>query len=160
MKLAAKTLTLVLMITTVLGVAALADVPSGTFSIVAFDPQTRELGVAVQSRAFSVGAGVPWAEAGVGAIATQASSNESFGPRGLALLREGLSAPDVLAKLLASDPGRDNRQVGIVDAQGPSASFTGGKCLTWAGDSTEAGLSVQGNILAGPGGVRDGARVP
>jgi uncharacterized Ntn-hydrolase superfamily protein len=150
MKPAAKTLTLVSILTAVLEVAGLADVPSGTFSIVAYDPQTQELGISVQSHAFSVGAGVPWAEAGVGAIATQASTNESFGPRGLELLRDGLTAREVLDKLLASDPGRDNRQVGIVDAQGRSASFTGGKCLTWAGDSTEAGLSVQGNILAGP----------
>jgi uncharacterized Ntn-hydrolase superfamily protein len=132
------------------GAAVLADVPNGTFSIVAYDAQTQELGVAVQSRAFSVGAGVPWAEAGVGAIATQASTNESFGPRGLAMLRAGYSAQGVLDSLLASDPGRENRQLGIVDAQGRSASFTGGKCLAWAGDTTAAGLSIQGNILAGP----------
>ncbi|NIO29834.1 MAG: DUF1028 domain-containing protein [Candidatus Latescibacteria bacterium] len=132
------------------GAAVFAGVPRGTFSIVAYDPQTRELGVAVQSRAFSVGAGVPWAEAGVGAIATQASTNESFGPRGLAMLRAGYSAQEVLDLLLASDPGRENRQVGIVDAHGRSASFTGSKCLTWAGDTTGTGFSVQGNILAGP----------
>jgi uncharacterized Ntn-hydrolase superfamily protein len=131
-------------------VAALGDVPHGTFSIVAYDPETEELGVAVQSRAFSVGAGVPWAEAGVGAIATQASTNESFGPRGLAMLRSGYSAQEVLDLLIASDDGRENRQLGIVDAQGRSASHTGSKCLNWAGDSTAVGLSVQGNILAGP----------
>jgi uncharacterized Ntn-hydrolase superfamily protein len=132
------------------GSAALACVPSGTFSIVAYDPQTQELGVAVQSRAFSVGAAVPWAEAGVGAIATQASSNESFGPQGLAMLRAGYSADDALDMLLLSDPGRENRQVGVVDAHGRSASFTGSKCLVWAGDTTDTGFSVQGNILAGP----------
>jgi uncharacterized Ntn-hydrolase superfamily protein len=93
---------------------------------------------------------VPWAEAGVGAIATQASTNESFGPRGLAMLRSGYSAPEVLDMLLSSDSGRENRQVGIVDARGQAAAFTGGKCMTWAGDSTTTGLSVQGNILAGP----------
>ena len=128
-----------------------ADTPGGTFSIVAFDPETQELGVAVQSRAFSVGAGVPWAEAGVGAIATQASTNESFGPRGLALLRAGHSASETLEKLIGSDPGRDNRQLGIIDVQGGSAGFTGSKCLVWAGDTTNVGLAAQGNILAGPG---------
>lgn len=129
---------------------AVADVPVGTFSIVAYDAQTQELGVAVQSRAFSVGGGVPWAEAGVGAIATQASTNESFGPRGLAMLRSGYPAQEVLQLLITSDPGRDNRQLGIVDAQGRSAVYTGNKCLNWAGDSTAVGFSVQGNILAGP----------
>lgn len=137
---------------------ASANEASGTFSIVAFDPETEELGVAVQSRAFSVGGGVPWAEAGVGAIATQASTNESFGPRGLAMLHQGYTAAEVLDMLLASDPGRENRQVGIVDAHGGSASFTGSKCLAWAGDSTEVGLSVQGNILAGAGVVADMVR--
>ncbi len=141
---------LMLVAVAALSVAALADLPEGTFSIVAYDPQTQELGVAVESRAFSVGAGVPWAEAGVGAIATQASTNESFGPQGLAMLRAGYSAPEVLDMLLVSDPGRDDRQVGIVDAHGRSASFTGSKCLAWAGDTTAAGLSAQGNILAGP----------
>lgn len=141
---------LIFFVTAAASAAVFADVPEGTFSIVAYDPQTQELGVAVQSRAFSVGGGVPWAEAGVGAIATQASTNESFGPRGLALLRAGLSAREVLDSLIASDPGRENRQLGIVDASGRSASFTGSKCLTWAGDTTAAGLSVQGNILAGP----------
>jgi uncharacterized Ntn-hydrolase superfamily protein len=130
--------------------AGLADDPGGTFSIVAYDPATGELGVAVQSRAFSVGGGVPWAEAGVGAIATQASTNESFGPRGLALLRSGHGAREALDMLIGSDDGRDNRQLGIVDARGGSAAWTGDKCLSWAGDSTLAGLSAQGNILAGP----------
>lgn len=139
-----------ILIAAVTVVDAPADIPFGTFSIVAFDARTQELGVAVQSRAFSVGGGVPWAEAGVGAIATQASTNESFGPNGLDMLRGGMSARDVLDKLLAGDPGRENRQVGIVDAEGRSASHTGSKCLDWAGDTTAPGLSVQGNILAGP----------
>jgi len=140
-----------LLVLAVLAPQALSDVPFGTFSIVAYDPQTQELGIAVQSRAFSVGGGVPWAEAGAGAIATQAATNESFGPKGLALMRAGSSAEATLNALLASDEGRENRQVGIVDARGRSASFTGSGCQSWAGDSTEAGLSVQGNILAGPG---------
>lgn len=135
----------------ILATVASAEVPHGTFSIVAFDARTHELGVAVQSRAFSVGGGVPWAEAGVGAIATQATTNESFGPRGLALLRAGYGAAEALAMLIGEDEGRDNRQLGIVDASGGSASWTGAQCSSWAGDSTEVGLSVQGNILAGPG---------
>jgi uncharacterized Ntn-hydrolase superfamily protein len=130
--------------------AAVADVPSGTFSIVAYDPDTQELGIAVQSRAFSVGSAVPWAEAGVGAIATQASTNESFGPRGLALLSAGYSAQETLDSLLRADDHAANRQVGIVDARGRAASFTGGECLSWAGDTTAVGFSAQGNILAGP----------
>jgi uncharacterized Ntn-hydrolase superfamily protein len=134
----------------VLATVGHAEPPAGTFSIAAHDPVTGELGVAVQSRAFSVGAGVPWAEAGVGAIATQASTNESFGPRGLVLLRDGLPAEVVLGQLLMSDPGHDQRQLGIVDASGGSAAHTGRQCLDWAGDSTEVGLSVQGNILTGP----------
>lgn len=127
-----------------------ADPPHGTFSIVAYDPETQELGVAVQSRAFSVGGGVPWAEAGVGAIATQASTNESFGPRGLALLRSGYTAQEALDILIGADPGRENRQLGIVDAHGNSAVHTGTRCLDWAGNFNEAGLTAQGNILAGP----------
>jgi uncharacterized Ntn-hydrolase superfamily protein len=129
---------------------ASAEVPRGTFSIVAFDPVTEELGVAVQSRAFSVGGGVPWAEAGVGAVATQASTREAHGPRGLALLRSGHSASQTLEMLIGSDPGRDRRQLGVVDVRGGSAAWTGSECGSWAGDSTHANLSVQGNILAGP----------
>ncbi len=128
---------------------ARADAGTGTFSIVAYDPQTQELGVAVQSRAFSVGAGVPWAEAGVGAIATQASTNESFGPRGLALLRAGYTAQQTLDMLIHADAGRERRQLAIVDARGNAAAHTGKECLAWAGDMVEFGLSAQGNILAG-----------
>lgn len=93
------------------GLAGAID-PASTFSIVALDPTTGEIGVAVQSRAFSVGSAVPWVEAGVGAIATQSQTNESFGPQGLALLREGLSAPETMKALLANDPGRDRRCAG------------------------------------------------
>ncbi len=120
-----------------------------TFSIVAFDSVTRELGVAVQSRAFSVGMAVPWAEAGVGAIATQASTNESFGPAGLGMLRSGRAAPEVLRALLDADSGSAHRQLGIVDARGRSANFTGKLCSEWAGGITGRGYSIQGNILAG-----------
>jgi uncharacterized Ntn-hydrolase superfamily protein len=145
-----KVLACVTVLLLVCAVPVLGDVPGGTFSIVAYDPATQELGVVVQSRAFSVGGGVPWAEAGIGAIATQASTNESFGPRGLALLRSGFEAKEVLDMLLGADEGRENRQLGIVDVHGGAASFTGGECLSWAGDTTAVGLSAQGNILAGP----------
>ena len=127
-----------------------ASVAHATFSIVAYDPQTGELGIAVQSRAFSVGAGVPWAEAGVGAVATQSATNESFGPMGLDLMRSGKSAEETLRILIEGDDGRENRQVGIVDATGRSAAFTGVECGNWAGDSTGVGFSIQGNLLAGP----------
>lgn len=130
---------------------ALAPAPArATFSIVAYDSTTQELGVAVQSRAFSVGMAVPWAEAGVGAIATQASTNESFGPKGLTLLRGGKKpAAAVLKTLIAADSGAAHRQVGIVDAKGRSAAHTGKDCNAWAGHRTGAGYSIQGNILAG-----------
>ena len=120
----------------------------GTFSIVAFDSTTGELGVAVQSRAFNVGAGVAWARAGVGAIATQSFTNESYGPLGLALLRSGLPAQAALDTLLARDDGREQRQAGLVDARGRSASFTGKECMEWAGGAARFGLAAQGNILA------------
>lgn len=130
-----------------------------TFSIAAYDSTTQELGVAVQSRAFSVGMAVPWAEAGVGAIATQATTNESFGPQGLALLRgtparpgrpaRRMSAAEALRTLIASDSGATHRQVGIVDWKGRSASHTGKDCNPWAGSRTGPGYSIQGNILAG-----------
>lgn len=121
--------------------------PIATFSIVGFDPETGDLGVAVQSKFFAVGSVVPWAEAGVGAIATQASGNTTFGPRGLDLLKEGLAVEDVLATLLADDEDRERRQVGIVDAEGHSAAFTGDSCMAWAGDRTGPNYAVQGNIL-------------
>jgi uncharacterized Ntn-hydrolase superfamily protein len=130
----------------------------GTFSIIAYDAETEEWGVAVESRAFSVGSAVPWAEAGVGAIATQSQTNRSFGPQGLAMMRSGLTAAQALRALLDADPGRENRQAGIVDASGNSASFTGSKCSDWAGDTTAPGLAIQGNILVGPEVVRGMAR--
>ncbi|MBN2383058.1 DUF1028 domain-containing protein [bacterium] len=127
-----------------------ADNADGTFSIVAYDPQTGELGVAVQSKAFHVGMSVAWAEAGVGAIATQATTNRSFGPKGLELMKAGLSAQEALVWLLEHDPDRDQRQVGLVDARGNAISHTGSACLDWAGHKYGPGFAVQGNILAGP----------
>ncbi len=123
------------------------DAGVGTFSIVAFDPVTQELGVAVQSRAFGVGAAVAWAEAGVGAIATQASTNESFGPRGLELLRSGKTSEEVLETLLKSDEGREDRQVAVIDTDGGAVNFTGSRCLDWAGGITGETFACQGNIL-------------
>jgi uncharacterized Ntn-hydrolase superfamily protein len=117
--------------------------------MVAYDSVTQELGVVVQSRAFSVGMAVPWAEAGVGAIATQAQTNESFGPLGLDLLRKGNAAPDVARALLAADSGSTHRQLGVVDTHGRSAAHTGKDCSAWAGHRTGNGYSIQGNLLAG-----------
>jgi uncharacterized Ntn-hydrolase superfamily protein len=130
-------------------VAVLAFPAGATFSIVAYDSMTQELGVAVQSRAFSVGMAVPWAEAGVGAIATQASTNETFGPAGLVLLRSGKPAPETMRTLLDADSGSAHRQIGVVDARGRSANFTGKLCSSWAGGITGPGYAIQGNILAG-----------
>jgi uncharacterized Ntn-hydrolase superfamily protein len=122
-----------------------------TFSIVAFDPATREWGVTVASRYFSVGSVVPWAEAETGAIATQANVNVGYGPRGLELLRQGLSAKAVLDKLLAEDtfPGKDGRQLAIIDKNGNIAAFTGAAAPDWAGDRQGKTWSAQGNILVG-----------
>lgn len=118
-----------------------------TFSIVAYDPVAKEWGVATQSKFLAVGAVVPWAQANAGAIATQSYANTSFGPRGLELLAQGLSAADVLDRLLAADEGRDQRQVGIVDREGRAATFTGTGCHAWAGGQTGSHFAVQGNIL-------------
>src|SRR5262245_11566286 len=121
--------------------------PVATYSIVARDPQTGEMGVAVQSHWFSVGPVVPWAEAGVGAVATQSFVNIAHGPNGLQLLRSGLSAPDALAALLAGDAGRDVRQIGIVDAQGHAAAHTGSKCIVAAGEHVGDGYTCQANLM-------------
>lgn len=127
-------------------VASAAE-PIATFSIVGYDPETGDLGVAVQSKFFAVGSVVPWAKAGVGAIASQAYGNTTFGPRGLALLEEGAPVQDVIARLLADDPDREQRQVGVVDAAGVSSAYTGPKCMAWAGHEFGPGYSAQGNIL-------------
>ena len=118
-----------------------------TYSIVACDLEAREWGVAVQSKFLAVGAAVPFAAAEVGAIATQALANVAYGPGGLALLREGQSATDVVAELTRADDGRDERQLGIVDARGGSATFTGSACIRWAGGLTGDCFAAQGNIL-------------
>jgi uncharacterized Ntn-hydrolase superfamily protein len=123
-----------------------------TFSIVALDPANGDLGVAVASRYFSVGSVVPWALAGVGAVATQANVNVGYGPRGIDLLRQGLTAPQALEKLRAEDAfeGKDGRQVAIVDSHGNVAAYTGTKAPHWAGDRHGRTWSAQGNILVGP----------
>ncbi len=118
-----------------------------TFSIVGFDPATGELGVAVASKFLAVGAVVPWARAGVGAIATQAYANTTYGPEGLRLLETGLSAHEVIDSLTARDADRERRQVGIVDAHGNSATFTGKECIAWAGGRAGKHYACQGNIL-------------
>jgi uncharacterized Ntn-hydrolase superfamily protein len=118
-----------------------------TFSIVGFDPDTKELGVAVQSKFIGVGSVVPWAKAGVGAVATQALANPAYGPDGLSLLAEGKNAQEVVDILVKNDEGREDRQVGILDAEGNAASFTGRNCLSWAGSKTGKYYAAQGNIL-------------
>jgi uncharacterized Ntn-hydrolase superfamily protein len=120
-----------------------------TFSIVAFDAATGDLGVAVASRFPCVGAVVPWARAGVGAVATQSWANTDFGPDGLRLMGGGLPAGAALDAVLEPDGEREERQVGFVDAQGEVATFTGANCMDWAGGRTGDGFAVQGNILAG-----------
>jgi len=126
-----------------------------TYSIVARDAATGDLGVAVQSKFFAVGAVVPWVRAGVGAIATQSFANVAYGPDGLALLAGGASAQETLDRLVAADELRDQRQAGIVDSHGRGATYSGRHCFAWAGGRTGPGYAAQGNILAGPG-VVDG----
>ncbi len=118
-----------------------------TFSIVALDPANGELGIAVQSKFLAVGNAVPWAKAGIGAIATQSYANTAYGPDGLALLAQGFSAQETIEKLTAADPDRNLRQVGIVSAKGDAATFTGAKCHDWAGGRIGEHYAVQGNIL-------------
>jgi uncharacterized Ntn-hydrolase superfamily protein len=118
-----------------------------TYSIVARDPETGRLGVAVQTRYFGVGSTVPWAEPGVGAIATQSFVEVSYGPRGLELLRDGASAPDALEALLGEDDGRDVRQVAMVDANGEAAVHTGARCVQAAGHVIREGVSAQANMM-------------
>jgi uncharacterized Ntn-hydrolase superfamily protein len=120
-----------------------------TFSIVACDNDTREWGVAVASKFLSVGAAVPYAEPEVGAVATQAFANLSFGPRGLEMLRSGASATEVVDSLISSDDKGETRQLGVVDAQGRAAAFTGEECFDWAGDLSGPSFTCQGNILTG-----------
>ena len=120
-----------------------------TFSIVAFDPKTKDLGVGVESRFVAVGSVVPWAQSGVGAIAVQSYANPSWGPKGLGLLRRGIHPKEALKRLTAADREAAQRQVGIVDARGRSAAFTGKECFAWAGHVVGRNYAVQGNILTG-----------
>ena len=120
-----------------------------TFSITACDVEEQTWGVAVASKFLAVGAVVPFARAGAGAVAIQSFANTSFGPRGLDLMASGLSAQKALDELLKDDPDRELRQVGLVDAQGGSATFTGSGCFAWAGGAAGNGYAIQGNILAG-----------
>lgn len=119
-----------------------------TFSIVACDLEEKAWGVAVASKFPAVGAVVPWVQAEAGAVATQSFANTSYGPRGLALMGTGFSAQETLDKLLADDPDKELRQVGLVDAKGRSATFSGSECFAWAGGVSGPGYAIQGNILA------------
>lgn len=133
----------------------------GTFSIIAFDPATNEFGVGVQSRAFGAGAAVPYAKVGVGAVATQASANRTYGPKAIALLEQGLSPAEVVKRITDDDPGRDTRQVAVIDGKGRSAVYTGRRVIDrnsdpkdlvhlggYAGHVTGENFSAQGNTLA------------
>ena len=132
--------------------------PHGTFSIVAIDPTAGEVGCAVQSKYFSVGSVVPWARAGVGAVATQAAGVAVYGRRALDTLAGGGSPEEAIEHVLAGDDGRETRQLGVVAADGRAAAFTGADCLDWAGHRVGDGYAVQGNILAGEAVVADMAR--
>lgn len=129
-----------------------------TWSIVARDPATGAFGVAVATRFFAVGALCAHADGGVGALATQALINPTFGPRGLRLLREGLDARTVVDALVASDPGRGSRQLHLMDARGVLAAHTGADCVPWCGHTVRDGFSVAGNMLAGPQVIEETAR--
>lgn len=124
--------------------------PVSTFSIVARDPETGDLGIAVASKFLAVGAVVPFAKAGVGAVATQSYANTSFGPRAIAALAADIPLAQIQAAFAATDPEYDRRQYGIVDAAGESVSFTGDGCHPWAGGVARPGLAAQGNLLTGP----------
>ena len=126
----------------------------GTFSIVAYDPEKEEWGIAVQSKFLAVGSAVPWARVGAGAVATQSWANTSYGPRGLAMMEEGVSADEAIAWLTDEDEHRALRQVGVVDAEGNAAAFTGAECFDWAGHIIGEHYTCQGNILVSEGTVK------
>jgi uncharacterized Ntn-hydrolase superfamily protein len=134
------------------------ELPQGTFSIAAFDPENGDVGVAVQSKYFAVGAVVPWARAGVGAVATQAAGRAAYGPEILDLLARGHEPREAIEHVLAADERRETRQLGVVDAGGRAAAFTGSECNEWAGHATGSGYAAQGNILAGEEVVAEMAR--
>jgi uncharacterized Ntn-hydrolase superfamily protein len=140
------------------GAPAVKEIEVNTFSIVAYDPDTKEWGCAVASKYLGVGNVVPWAKAGVGAVATQASVNILHGPNGLDLLAKGLSAEEALKKLKESDSKIESRQLGLVDAKGNVATFTGNGCKNWAGGKTGQFYACQGNILTGENVVNDMAK--
>lgn len=138
--------------------------PTGTFSILGYDPETGEIGAAVHSRVFSVGNGVLWAEAGVGAVATQAIVDVSYGPKSMELLKQGMAPKDIIAKILADDPDpgyrgnpwpKAGRQFAVMNAKGEFAAHTGPEATEWAGDKQGKYCTAQGNILAGPAVVAD-----
>ena len=129
-----------------------------TFSIVAYDPATAELGIAVESKFLSVGAVVPWAQAGIGAIATQSWANTSYGPRCLRMLKQGMTPRQVGKRLIGADKSAAQRQFGIVDAKGRAFTFTGSSCHDWAGGIVGKNFAAQGNILAGAAVVQALAR--
>jgi uncharacterized Ntn-hydrolase superfamily protein len=130
-----------------------------TFSIVGFDPIEKEWGIAVQSKFLGVGSVVPWAKAGAGAVATQSYANTAYGPKALRLMEQGKSAQETLELLLADDPDREMRQVGLIDASGNPATFTGKACFDWAGGVTGTHFAAQGNILVDEETVQAMARV-
>src|SRR5256886_4148206 len=125
----------------------MAELLVSTYSIAACDPDAREWSVASQTNVLAVGSVVQWAEPEVGAIANQAYANPRYGPSGLALLHEGLSAQEVIDRLTAVDEGRDHRQLGVVDREGRAATYTGKECMEWAGGRTGTCYAAQGNIL-------------
>ncbi|MEO6991179.1 MAG: DUF1028 domain-containing protein [Candidatus Baltobacteraceae bacterium] len=128
----------------------MSSIRPSTFSIVAADPVAGEIGVAVQSRFLAVGAVAPWLASDAGAVATQAWANTSYGPRGLELLRRGLAPEAVVRELTEADDDRQERQLGVVALDGRSATYTGSRCMDWAGGVAGDGFAAQGNILAGP----------
>ncbi len=151
----------VILLTVVYTIASFSQSSSNvaTYSIVGWDSTTGDLGIAVQSKFLGVGAVVPYAKADVGAIATQAWANTTYGPRGLDMLEEGKTAEQVVQALIQNDTGSNRRQVGVVDAHGNAFAYTGIQCQPWAGHVTGRGYSAQGNILAGESVVKSMARM-
>jgi uncharacterized Ntn-hydrolase superfamily protein len=131
---------------------------AATFSIVAYDPDKKEWGVAVASKYLAVGSPVPWAKAGVGAVATQSAVNVTYGPRGLELMEKGKTPEEAIKELTEADNGKDFRQLGFIDSKGNVANFTGPKCNAWAGAKSGKHYTCQGNLLAGEKVVEDMAK--